>query len=99
VDVVHDPQQPRADAVRLEIECLARADGAEIGFLYEIFRAAGIAREAARDAVQRVELFQRELLELFGRRFQGSAFLRMRVASIATAIAASVKSTPTRQQV
>jgi len=62
---VHDPQQPRADAVRLEIECFARADGAEIGFLYQIFRPLRIAREPACDPVQRVELFQREGLELF----------------------------------
>ena len=56
--------------MRLQVEGLAGADGAEIGFLYQIFRALGVARESAGDAVQRVELVQRERLELFTRRFQ-----------------------------
>jgi hypothetical protein len=65
VDVVHDPQQPWANAVRLEIKRFAGTDSAEIGLLYQIFRALRIARQPARNAVQRVELFQREGLELF----------------------------------
>jgi hypothetical protein len=69
---VHDPQQPGADAVRLEIKRFAGADSAEVGFLDEIFGPLGVARESAGDAVQRVELFQRELLEMFTRRFQWS---------------------------
>ncbi|MEA2736068.1 MAG: hypothetical protein QOE14_2519, partial [Humisphaera sp.] len=54
----------------LEIEGFAGANGAEIGLLDEVFRALRIARQPPRNAVQRVELFQRESLELFTRRFQ-----------------------------
>ena len=57
----------------LKVERLAGADRAEISFLDKILRPLRVAREPAGDAVQRVELFQREALELFTRRFQWSA--------------------------
>jgi hypothetical protein len=56
--------------VGLEVEGFAGANGAEVGFLDEVLRALRVARQTPRDPVQRVELFQRELLELFTRRFQ-----------------------------
>jgi hypothetical protein len=68
---VHDPKQPGADAVRLEVEGVAGAHGAEVGLLDEVLGPLRVPREPAGDPVQRVELFQGELLELFVRRFQG----------------------------
>jgi hypothetical protein len=51
--------------VGLEIEGLAGADGADVGLLDEVLGPLWVARQAAGDPVERVELFQRELLELF----------------------------------
>jgi hypothetical protein len=79
VDVVHDAQQPGADAVGLEIKRLPRPDGAEVRLLNQVLGPLRVARQSARDAKEGVELFQRELLELFTRRFQGKCFPRMRV--------------------
>ena len=56
--------------MRLEVEGVAGTDGAEEGFLDEVLRALRVARQPPGDAIQRVELFQREVLELFTRRFQ-----------------------------
>ena len=62
--------------MRLEVERLARPQGADVGFLDEVLGRRGVARQPARDPVEQVQLLQRELLELFGRRFQWMTRMR-----------------------
>jgi hypothetical protein len=59
VHIVHDPEQPGANAVGLEVERIPGAQRAEIRLLHEILRSSGLARQAPGDAVEQVELLQR----------------------------------------
>jgi len=70
VHIVHDPQQPWADAMPLQIEAVARPQGADVSFLDQILGPVGVARQPARDAVEQVELLEGQLFKLFPRRFQ-----------------------------
>ena len=54
----------------LEVEALVGTQGADAGFLDQVLGAAGVAGEAAGDAVERVELLQRQLLKLVARQLQ-----------------------------
>ena len=61
----------RRHAVGLQVEAVAGAQGAHVGFLHEVFGAGGVARQAPGDAVEQVELLQRQVVELVRCRFHG----------------------------
>ena len=87
--------------MRLEIKRFARADGAEVRLLDQVLGPLRVARQTAGDAEEGVELFQRELLELFTRRFQDNCFPRIMSAGSKVTLprCLCVKNTLTRQQV
>src|SRR5207248_8810172 len=64
VQVVHDPDQPGSNAEFLKVKIVRGSEGAEEGFLDEVFGAVGVAGHAAGDAVEHVEMLQSKGFEL-----------------------------------
>jgi beta-phosphoglucomutase family hydrolase len=64
VQVVEDAEQPRPDAVGLEVEVVGGAECPDERLLDEVLGAVDVARHAAGDAVEHVEVLEREGFEL-----------------------------------